>query len=259
MKKVNKKKNSVCKLCLQARPLIKAHIIPRSFYPKDDNITVLTNNKNKYPKRAYKGLYDVNILCTECEKKFSVCDTEGTETLKNKKAKPHAFLGKYEYDEHGNDLFYEISSFNYHNLKMFFVTLLWRSIVSILPEFSSCNSSSDEEKLRNIINNDKPIPDYEYAVFCVRYIQGDYGFVLAPEAINIFGVNAIKFEFGGYKMFIKVDKRPFPDLVMKCILSPKRPFIAYTQDINDTAIPEAAMAMAKLHNWMPPQMRTPKK
>jgi hypothetical protein len=68
----------VCKLCQQeVTALVKAHVIPRSFFEIDPRLAaprLITNSKGIYPKKIPVGVYDRTIVCGECEKRFSDCD-----------------------------------------------------------------------------------------------------------------------------------------------------------------------------------------
>ncbi|MCD6671175.1 hypothetical protein LT068_19635, partial [Vibrio cholerae] len=58
--------------------MIKAHIIPEFFFVsmKSGNkpLKVITNILGVYPKKAPIGIYDRNILCSECENRFQKID-----------------------------------------------------------------------------------------------------------------------------------------------------------------------------------------
>ena len=70
--------NGVCRVCNQEKNLIEAHIIPESFFmeidaPEQPSI-LIEGNKESYIKRRPKGIYDQNILCLDCEKRFKLAD-----------------------------------------------------------------------------------------------------------------------------------------------------------------------------------------
>jgi hypothetical protein len=77
----------VCRLCDQTKRLIKAHIIPRKFFEgiKDTEKYAVQINANKALKESgtfyQAGVYDTEILCEECERRFSDLDGYGWKIL----------------------------------------------------------------------------------------------------------------------------------------------------------------------------------
>lgn len=63
----------ICKGCGSDKKLIKAHIIPESFFAglkTPGNHLLMVSDTLKYPKRAPLGPYDKEILCHDCEQVF---------------------------------------------------------------------------------------------------------------------------------------------------------------------------------------------
>ena len=66
----------ICQLCLEKKELCKAHIVPQSItkYLKNRFETSagdLLFTNAQYPKRSPNGIYDPDILCGDCDGKFS--------------------------------------------------------------------------------------------------------------------------------------------------------------------------------------------
>jgi hypothetical protein len=74
-----------CKLCGNAADLVNAHIIPEAFFRElrheDKPPLLVTNTKGHFPKKVPIGVYDPEILCASCEKKFLPFDTYGIDVL----------------------------------------------------------------------------------------------------------------------------------------------------------------------------------
>lgn len=74
-----------CRGCGKETKLIKAHIIAESFFrglrdgqkvPKIHSTT-----EGVHPKKAPIGVYDMGILCNDCEQKFQTLDDYGYHVL----------------------------------------------------------------------------------------------------------------------------------------------------------------------------------
>jgi hypothetical protein len=65
-----------CKLCGQDKKLVKAHVIPASFFRplRSEKNSPLLITAGNYVKRAPIGVYDKTILCEACEKQFGIWD-----------------------------------------------------------------------------------------------------------------------------------------------------------------------------------------
>lgn len=213
---------AICKLCLEDRKLVKSHIIPKFMFKnmKDDNnifyeVTYdLDTNKFTHRKTQIED-YDKNILCERCD---------------------NAILGgKYEkYSEkalYGNDLPEEIApkctnyknpddgaeysickNINYKKLKLFLLSLLWRSSVTDRPYFKEVSlGPKHEERLRKIILEDEDIPHDEYPIVITSFMRTDNKFdalIAQPKRIKTkTGLNGYIFLMNGMQFIIYVNSR----------------------------------------------------
>jgi len=116
--------------------LIKAHIIPKSFYRKRKLGIYVNTYKNNYNKRVPIGLYDKNILCNECEKKYVHLDDYAKKLLIDDIKKYYKYplvcvIPKENYD--------------YEKVKKFFIFMLWRMSVSNLKNFEQIKLGKYED------------------------------------------------------------------------------------------------------------------
>ena len=73
---------SQCKYCGQTKALIKAHLVPRCFYPKlEGQPHYLLTTDGSRPNKSWTGLYDPNILCAECDAMIGEFDQYACELL----------------------------------------------------------------------------------------------------------------------------------------------------------------------------------
>ena len=153
-----------CKLCGQKKELIeKSHIFPRHFYHKTTQ--EIGNHFNdvsqgeKVPRlfsADYKsiqtqcGLYVPDILCGDCENFLGRWDNYAQNfLLKEVNINP---LGNNDYT------IQQVNSFDYKQLKLFFMSVLWRSDISrnkafgLYKFFSEVNLGTVwENTLRNLL------------------------------------------------------------------------------------------------------------
>lgn len=162
----NKQKKSrigTCKLCLQERELSKkSHIIPNFMITKsvnkEKNGFVAINPKTKQSKRVYDEGYEMNILCLDCEQNtLSKYETYASKFL-YAGLRPNEILNVSEYEA-----YHEIKNVNYHLLKLFFLSLLWRfSISSRFPTIKL--TEVQEDRLRYVILNSSYVAENEFPV-----------------------------------------------------------------------------------------------
>src|SRR5208337_4171297 len=105
---------------------IKAHIIPNSLYEPIFNdkkgMLIISNKAENYPKKQHTGIYNNNIVCEECERLFSKPD-DYAKSFFSADIKEDSFI----IDKNGDKLAYIIKYYDYDNLKLFFISLLWRA------------------------------------------------------------------------------------------------------------------------------------
>jgi hypothetical protein len=156
-----------CKLCSQEKKCVKAHIIPESFFRliKRDGkpILILPDNIEKHPEKSHTGIYDENLVCIDCERLFSSCDDYAYTFLVDKFNKENPFL------DGDKALAFVIKSFDYHKLKLFFVSALWRASATSNKYFSSINVGPFESKLKAMILNNDPGNQNYFSVIITKY------------------------------------------------------------------------------------------
>jgi hypothetical protein len=123
-----------CKLCGIRDDFVKAHVVPSSFYPAIDGPRdMLLGASSKPDGRRYRtptGIYDPKLVCAACEQRFSPWDTFAHRLLIER-----ADLLRPEYDD-STLIAYWLPSYNYSQLKLFFLSLLWRAAATNREEFS---------------------------------------------------------------------------------------------------------------------------
>ncbi|HEX8574656.1 MAG TPA: hypothetical protein VF677_00015 [Flavobacterium sp.] len=226
-----------CKLCLQDKPLTKeSHIIPRQFFHNaSDNIdkgfgsvkhgdkaSRLYSKKSK-SQQIQSGIYVSDILCRDCEQRLGVFDNYAQSILLAEK--------NIEKDDKAN--LWKVPNINYKKLKLFFISVLWRSHICNHSFFSAVNLTSNlETKLRDMIVEENPDSENNFSVFLLRYRE--------VEAIK-FAVYKWKqpcemymFRLGYYAVFIKVDENSWPYIFQKHMLKPEQDLLIPVQNYKKT-------------------------
>ena len=222
----------VCKLCGRNEPLVRAHIIPRSFYKQlmqldpSAPLEVLSNRSDTYARKSWTGIYDTGILCGICERTFSPWDDYAQKVL----------LAEPPEDKYisvgGRRAGYEIEGVDYERLKLFFVSVLWRSSVSTEMFFSRINVGPFQSALNTMIRQGDPGAPDTFAVSLARF-DHELGLVKFDPYRNRFaGVNYYVFYMAGYVVYIKVDSRPVPTPLDSFVLSPHSPLRVITRDFS---------------------------
>ncbi len=221
----------ICKGCNKDKKLIKAHVIPEAFWIglREGNTPpkLITNRKGVYPKRLQIGVYDKNILCLDCEQKFQRIDDYAQKLLLKEVDKQEKISDKREIAG------YKIPNFDYHLLKLFFISILWRASVSKRSFYSRVNIGPFERRAKQIIWENSTIESEEFSSILAKFTNEDLGLsVFDPIRERIERVNYYRFYFFGYILYIKVDKRPTPDFFKPLVIQEGSPLMIVGRDIN---------------------------
>lgn len=209
---------SECKLCLQQKPLIKAHIIPQSFYATNN---LLFSDSSLFTKKRPNGSYDSGILCQTCDgdvigkfdtfAKKILIDRKGVrkETCHNP-SNPQQALSFYRLED----------KTGYDKLNKFFISVLWRASISSHEDFSSFYLGPYESLAKKIILDNS----YDYSsifsvILCWMSDSSERIQLVTSKFTKIEGVNFYTMLIGFCKVFIKVDKRRVPLGLRDSVLS----------------------------------------
>lgn len=123
-------KRSACALCLDAKPLLRSHIIPNAVFRRikqaqgsgqliqfDDDIGT--------PVRRSQDTWPEHLLCEACERIIGNYERYGLEMLRGKACATKERAGGMSFANH-----------DFRSFKLFLTSLLWRAAVSRQPMFS---------------------------------------------------------------------------------------------------------------------------
>jgi len=213
----------VCGLCGNERPLIKAHIIPEGFFrvfregacPPE----LHTNRRGAYPKRAPIGVYDKTILCASCDNSFSPWDNHAQKVLL------HEFSDANAIRAGSATVGWQIEVFDYHALKLFFISLLWRASISNHEFYRRVSVGAFEDELRHMITNQEPGDAEAFAVTLARFDNPAVTGMLDPHLERYEGINYCRFYLAGFVAYVKVDHRAPPEFLRDFVLRDGAPIV----------------------------------
>jgi hypothetical protein len=152
-------KKGICKLCLRYKYLCKkSHIIPNHAYKhlKDNTGKLFYVDKStlKKPGRSKKrqtGEFEEGILCQDCEAKISKWEKYYAELFYSENIKNINKITKT--NEHGVQMrFIYGSGYKYDYIKLYFLSILWKSSISSRPFFNKVDLGKEiNDKLRIMI------------------------------------------------------------------------------------------------------------
>lgn len=196
-----------CKYCGNSHPkLEKAHIIPRSFFKKmrgsDKHVTELKVKENDEQKNFWQsGMHDSRIVCHDCESLFGQFDRHGHKVLTSALSQR-----KMSVDSNVNPRGYLIEDADYHKLKLFFLSMLWRAHASSLMFFSHVDLGSHEPTFRSHISSAKAPSSDKYEVILMHQDDSPHPLgIFPPWRVRMNKVNTYRFYLPEIVAMICVD------------------------------------------------------
>lgn len=209
-----------CKFCGEQATLVKAHIIPRSFYPERARgkkpLLVLSPYSGEPKRRAPKGIYDENLVCKECEARFDPYDDYAAKRLLDRAEDFRTIT------HNGEPVMFTVDSFDYTKLKLFGLCVLWRAAASSRPEFQNVSLGSFLQPLRDMIDASDPGAADTFSEILIRFsdVEDWQSGFMSPFSEKIEDVNFYRFIMGAHVLYIKVDEQPLPEALSELAISP---------------------------------------
>lgn len=199
-----------CKLCqIDTDKFVKSHIIARSMHTlgaaTEDTTKgiILSSDYKSYPKKSPHGIYD-RFLCAACEKIFQSWEDYALEIFKK----------AYEFSLPTVRTHIELNGYDYHKLKLFFISVLWRADASDHYMYRQVDVGlKHRESLRRMLLDKKSGDWQEYAVYLERF-NSDKSYVsgmCSPLKGKLEDILFYTFYIAGFKIHIKCDSRKAPE------------------------------------------------
>lgn len=222
-----------CKGCNRDKKLVKAHVIPESFFRdlrgEGRTLKLISNVDGVHTKKSPIGVYDKEILCEVCEEKFQVVDDYAAKVLINNTS--IEVIKKY-----GSLDGYKVPNVDYELFKRFIISLLWRSSISKQGFYSKVNLGALEEKAKTLIWNGSSGEKDEFSFLLAKF--DDKGLIpkamLDPHQERWFGRRYYRFYLGSFVLYVKADSQVTPEKWEKFIPKDKNLFIISRGKIEKT-------------------------
>ena len=211
-------KLQVCKLCGEEKKLIKAHIIPFCFFKPLLKSGVPRQHKldtnPRLSKRVPNGKWDKNLVCVGCDNLFGKYESYAKKVLIDD------FHNLTKPFSDGDDRFLEISNIDFNKIRLFVLSLLWKSSKTKMEAFSKVNlGKMFEERIKQEI-----ITEFseDFSNFPMLFAFDRVEFLdqlhVEPLRLRIFNLNAYRFNLGRLSISIIVDSQKFSKYLASKIL-----------------------------------------
>lgn len=165
-------------------------------------------------RRGQQGYREL-LLCEGCEALIS----------RSERYERRLFVDPLPPLSPNSTLFREHPKLDYVPLKLFFLSLLWRSSVSTLTPFRHVKLGPYEEPARQLLLNESPGSSQEFPVclFVLNH-EGQHlrDFFTEPTFMSLGGVRCYRFVVRGFVVFIFATKLPLPSPFPEVVLDPVR-------------------------------------
>lgn len=206
-----------CALCGELGHLQRSHIVPESMYKgvydKLHRYRHISLARPQTKSFQQKGIRE-RLLCNACEQKFSVWEQYGKD-----------FVAGYAANISGKSDGHLIHcrGVDYAKLKLFAMSILWRSGVSAHPFFGKVSLGTREPTLRaHLLRSDPGAEnDFPLMVFGLVFRGAPMaGAILQPQRTRIDGALAYRFVFGGIMWALVASRCGLPMNLREFTVSP---------------------------------------
>jgi hypothetical protein len=205
----------ICRLCKKDKPLKNSHIIPEfiygPLYDEKHRFHVLSTLKTTKNAKLQKGIRE-KLLRGDCEGKLSVYERYVS----------LIFSGAIPSQASRNGKFVTLEGLEYDKFKLFALSVLWRAGVSNLPFFAQVSLGPHEEKLREMILNEKAGEPDEYSFMMVLVTHEDVvqtDLIIQPTWSRLEGHYSYRFVYGGIAWIYLLSSHKTPNIIANATLS----------------------------------------
>lgn len=220
--------NQACRLCLQPGPLCRSHIVPefvfKPMYDDKHRFFVMSNDPEIPTTHKQKGLTE-RLLCKRCE----------THLSKFENYVRKLFYGGITFGGTTEGNVYRMSEIRYTEVKLCFLSILWRMSVSSLPLFGEVRLGPHEEPLRKMILAGEPGPTSRYGFACLApEIDGKVysDLVLQPTSVRNSGHHFYRLVIGGLVLIFVVSSHNIDPLIQKFFVQEDGTWLLVKTDIS---------------------------
>lgn len=229
--------NKVCRLCLTERSLIRAHVIPKAFWPLDDGTPkVLSNRSGTYPSRSPQGVYDSEILCERCNTELlGPLDQHAAEKL---------LRGKFETLRVGTMAVRCYGEAEAARIFLFVASVAWRASISKHTFFARVSLARYEEVIRKCILDASEFQDDVEAAIAEFDEVGGF---IDPHQTRFEGVRFSVIYADRFVFYLKTDRRLCPSPLSEILLRSERPVFSLPRQWRGSKERDLLQRIARSH------------
>lgn len=216
-----------CRLCLREAVLCKSHIIPEfcftPFYDKSHRFIEVTDVQKGKVRKGQKGYWE-RLLCKECEALVNKFERHARRLFVD--PLPPLFPNTRTVRQHQN--------LRYAPLKLFLLSVLWRSSIASDSFFKHVSLGPHEEKIRRMLLDEDPGPAEAYPpmIFALHFeAQRLPDFMVEPTPTRFEARRCYRFVLAGFVVLIFVSSHNAPEKFLRHVLSPNRPVETYDREL----------------------------
>lgn len=205
-----------CKLCATVGPLVeRSHVIPLWMYPYG-RMRLLSSHSDEYQQRSPTGIYG-QFVCSSCEDKFQKWDDYAAKILR-----AESTLNTIEIKS-GPIRVHDFGNYNYLELKLFFLSILWRAHACEHRFFDQIMLGNHSEIVAKcLLNKDKNLIDSIDVLVTYSHHLIAHG-VLEPRFVSLGNVGYWQLYMPHYQALIKLDDKPGDDSLNPVMLTEGKP------------------------------------
>jgi len=252
----------ICQLCKKAKPLVKSHIYPKSFYKlikksEKPNPRSFSDRPGSRPRRSPSGDFD-KIVCNDCEAIFGPWDDYAFEFLSKIPPITH-IVGPIKIPKGKKKINHLIfDEFDYPKLKLFFLSLLWRSHASKRKDYESVYLGPYEKSIREMILSNDPGRAEDFPVFIDKYkMDPNLHVISSPQKGRLFDkILAYMIQLVNLEISIIVSNQILKEPIPSKILRPDKPLRILLVNLDGSPLEKKIKKIAsnknnlKLKEWL---------
>ena len=216
-----------CRLCQQVATLRRSHVIPeflyKPYYDGKHRFQAFRFGSNPDPAvdLEQKG-YREHLLCGACETRLSRYETYA--------AKAYFQRQRFELG-----FGFEYRGLDYHNMKLFQLSLLWRVAVSSIPFCTRVSiDSSDTERIRQMLLRDQPGESVAYPCLVTEDPSLTWPFMGAPLQQDRTVTLMVANQVWQFSVTSNAASLKWASTLSKCWLGPDGVLMGFWRDLRET-------------------------
>ena len=202
-----------CSLCGLSKPLVKSHIVPKSFYdlpsPGEEATKILSNTPGQHPRKSLTGVYSEGILCADCDAgTLGRLDQHATEhLLRGERRSIHRIC--FEYPNADPEL-----------ITKFALSVLWRASLSSSPVFRRVKLGPYKERIKELLLSGHM--SQATTVALVEFDETGLG-LLDPHSTRFDGAMFWQLYASRFIFYVKMSGVTMPTFMQEFTLAKGRP------------------------------------